>query len=46
VILNTGNGLKDIAGAMQAVEQVGTKPFHVAPDLDELKQVVAGWGTT
>ncbi len=43
VVLNTGNGLKDIAGAMQAVEQVGTKPFHVAPDLDELKQVVAGW---
>jgi len=43
VILNTGNGLKDIAGAMQAVEQVGTKPFHVAPDLDELKQVVDGW---
>lgn len=46
VILNTGNGLKDIASAMQAVELAGTKPFHVAPDLDELKQVVAGWGTT
>jgi threonine synthase len=43
VVLNTGNGLKDIASAMQAVEQVGTKPFHVAPDLDELKQVVADW---
>jgi len=43
VILNTGNGLKDVAGAMQAVDQVGTKPFHVAPDLDELKQVVASW---
>ena len=43
VILNTGNGLKDVAGAMQAVDQVGTKPFHVAHDLDELKQVVASW---
>jgi threonine synthase len=43
VVLNTGNGLKDIAGAMQAVDQVGTKPFHVAPDLDALKQVVATW---
>jgi len=45
VILNTGNGLKDIASAMQAVDLAGTKPFHVAPDLDELKQVVAGWGS-
>ena len=43
VILNTGNGLKDIAGAMQAVDRVGTKPFHIAPDLDALKQVVATW---
>jgi threonine synthase len=43
VVLNTGNGLKDIASAMHAVEKVGTKPFHVAPDLDELKQVVADW---
>ena len=34
VVLNTGNGLKDIAGAMQAVDQVGTKPFRVAPDLE------------
>jgi threonine synthase len=44
VVLNTGNGLKDIAGAMRAVDLVGTKPFHVAPDLDELQQVVDGWG--
>jgi threonine synthase len=46
VILNTGSGLKDVAGAMQAVEQVGTKPFRVAPDLDALQQVVARWGAT
>ena len=43
VVLNTGNGLKDVAGAMQAVEQVGTQPFHVEPDLNALKQVVATW---
>jgi threonine synthase len=43
VVLNTGNGLKDVAGAMQAVDLAGTKPFQVAPDLDALKQVVDGW---
>jgi threonine synthase len=43
VILSTGNGLKDIAGAMRAVDQVGTKPIHVAPDLDAIEQVVATW---
>ncbi len=43
VVLNTGNGLKDIAGAMQAVDQVGTKPHRVAPDLEALKKVVASW---
>jgi threonine synthase len=43
VILNTGSGLKDVAGAMQAVDLADTKPFHVAPNLDELKQVVATW---
>ena len=43
VVLNTGNGLKDIAGAMQAVERAGTTPYRVAPDLKALKQVVAEW---
>ena len=43
VVLNTGNGLKDVAGAMQAVDRAGTKPFYVEPDMDELKQVVAAW---
>jgi threonine synthase len=44
VVLNTGNGLKDVAGAMQAVDLVGTTPFRVSPDLEALKRVVAGWG--
>ena len=43
VVLNTGNGLKDVAGAMQAVEIAGTRPFRVKPDLAELEKVVAGW---
>ena len=42
VVLNTGNGLKDIAGAMQAVKNAGTEPYVVAPDVEELKRVVAG----
>ncbi len=43
VLLNTGNGLKDVAGAMQAVEQVGTQPVQIEPDIKALQQVVDGW---
>jgi len=43
IVLNTGNGLKDVAGAMQAVDLVGTTAFKVAPELEELKQVVSAW---
>jgi threonine synthase len=43
VVINTGNGLKDVAGAMQAVDLAGTTPFRIAPDLEALKQVVDGW---
>jgi threonine synthase len=43
VVLNTGNGLKDVAGAMQAVDLVKTRPFRVPPDFAALEQVVAGW---
>jgi threonine synthase len=43
VVLNTGNGLKDVAGAMQALDMVGTTPFRVAPDLAEIQRVVDGW---
>ncbi len=40
VVLNTGNGLKDVAGAMKSVEMVGTKANRVEPNLDSLKQVM------
>jgi threonine synthase len=43
VVINTGNGLKDVAGAMQAMDLVETAPFRIAPDLEALKEVVAGW---
>ncbi len=43
VVLNTGNGLKDVAGAMQAVDLVDTKPFRIQPDVAALEQVVADW---
>ncbi|HID54419.1 MAG TPA: pyridoxal-phosphate dependent enzyme [Anaerolineae bacterium] len=44
VVLNTGNGLKDIKSAMSSVEMVGTKPSYVAPNLDDLKRVMAEIG--
>jgi len=39
VVLNTGNGLKDIASAMKAVEAVGTRATRVAPKLEALKEI-------
>lgn len=42
VILNTGSGLKDIAGAMKGVDLVGTKANHVEPDLADLRRIMAG----
>jgi threonine synthase len=41
VVLNTGNGLKDVASAMKSVEQRGTTPYRVAPNLDDLRRVMA-----
>ena len=43
MVLNTGNGLKDIASAMKAVDLVGTQPYHIEPDMTDLQQVVANW---
>lgn len=41
VVLNTGSGLKDVASAMKSVELVGTQPYHVTPDMDDLARVMA-----
>ncbi|UCG23349.1 MAG: threonine synthase [Chloroflexota bacterium] len=40
VVLNTGNGLKDVAGAMKSVELAGTAAYRVAPDIDDLRRVM------
>jgi threonine synthase len=44
VVLNTGNGLKDVKSAMKSVDMVGTTPNHVEPNLDDLKRVMAEIG--
>lgn len=43
VVINTGNGLKDVAGAMKSVQIVATHPHHVAPNLAAVKGVLGGW---
>lgn len=40
VVLNTGNGLKDVKSAMNAVELAGTKAHYVDPDLAALKDAL------
>jgi threonine synthase len=37
VVVNTGNGLKDVQSAMSAVEMSGNRPHHVGTDFEELK---------
>lgn len=41
VVINTGNGLKDVAGAMKAVDLVGTQSYLVEPDIEDLKRIMA-----
>ena len=40
VVLNTGNGLKDIKNTMTSVEMVGSKPHHIEPTLETLKRII------
>jgi threonine synthase len=40
VVLNTGNGLKDIKNTMKAVEMAGSKPSLIEPNMAELKQTI------
>jgi threonine synthase len=41
VVINTGSGLKDVAGAMKAVDRIGSRPYRVEPNLEDLKRVLA-----
>ncbi len=45
VVLNTGSGLKDVAGAMKGVALAGTQPWHVDANLEDLRRVMAGIGS-
>lgn len=40
VVINTGNGLKDVKSAMTAVGQIGPQPYRVEPDLADLRRVL------
>ncbi len=40
VVLSTGSGLKDVASAMKAVADAGTKPMVVEPNLEALKNAM------
>ena len=40
VVVNTGSGLKDVAGVMKGVEIAGKPAHRVAPDMDNLRRVL------
>ncbi len=40
VVLNTGSGLKDVAGVMKGVELAHTRAYPVAPTLDAVQAVI------
>ena len=40
VVLNTGNGLKDVASAMRAARESGAEPARISPDLDAVQRAV------
>ncbi len=40
VVINTGNGLKDIAGALTAVEKSGTRPHVIPADLSAVARIM------
>jgi threonine synthase len=41
VVLNSGSGLKDVAGAMKSVEMAGTKPYPVSTSIDDIRSVIS-----
>ncbi len=40
VLVNTGNGLKDTASAMEAVTRAGVRPYKVVPELAAVKKIL------
>lgn len=45
VVLNTGNGLKDITSARQAVAEIGPASHHIQPTMTDLRQVLDSIGS-
>lgn len=45
VVMNTGSGLKDVAGAMKGVALTGSRAHTIEPTLDAVQQVIAELGT-
>ncbi len=41
VVVNTGNGLKDVQSAMKSVELSGNQPHRIAPNFQELQDYLA-----
>lgn len=41
VVVNTGNGLKDVSGAMKSVEQIGTRALTVEKSLDAVRRALS-----
>lgn len=39
VVINTGNGLKDIRGAMRGVDLTGIRPYHIQPTLADVQKI-------
>ncbi len=42
VLVNTGNGLKDVKGALKAVDLVGTHAHTISPNIEAVQRVMAG----
>jgi threonine synthase len=40
VVVNTGNGLKDIDSAMAAVKEADIQAYHIEPNLDAVKKIL------
>ena len=39
VVINTGNGLKDIHSAMRSVDRPQNRPYHIHPTLSEVQKI-------
>ena len=40
VVINTGNGLKDVPAAMKSVTAVGSEPYHIKPRLADVQAII------